>query len=105
MLQISLILFLNVYGGSLWKNTGFGKISFEKWKNESGYDGNSLIADPMFTDSESNNFSFKENSPAYTGMKTEVFIIVARLIRTASEFRITGIIKETYYGSRIQKAA
>lgn len=45
--------------------TGFGKISFEKWKRESGYDANSLITDPMFTDSESNDFSFKENSPAY----------------------------------------
>lgn len=45
--------------------TGFGKISFEKWKSESGYDANSLIVDPMFTDSESNDFSFKENSPAY----------------------------------------
>lgn len=34
-------------------------------KKESGCDANLLIADPMFTDSESNAFSFKENSPAY----------------------------------------
>ena len=37
----------------------------KKRKSESGCDANSLIADPMFTDSESNDFSFKENSPAY----------------------------------------
>lgn len=37
----------------------------KKRKRESGCDANSLIAEPMFTDSESNDFSFKENSPAY----------------------------------------
>lgn len=43
---------------------GFGKKSYEKWIEKSGYDKNSLIADPLFKDAQNGDFTFMQNSPA-----------------------------------------
>jgi hypothetical protein len=39
------------------------RISFEQWKSETGFDSNSYVTDPMFTDPAKGDFSFKEDSP------------------------------------------
>lgn len=40
------------------------KISFDQWKLESGLDGNSRVADPMFVDPEGGDFRFKNPANA-----------------------------------------
>lgn len=44
--------------------SGFGKRSFEEWIKNSGYDKNSIIADPMFRNVSEGDYTFMEGSPA-----------------------------------------
>ena len=44
----------------LWSET----LTFEEWQEQSGLDANSLVADPMFTDPENGDFSFRDPANA-----------------------------------------
>jgi hypothetical protein len=41
----------------------YDRIDFEQWQSETGFDGNSYVTDPMFTNPEEGDFSFKSGSP------------------------------------------
>jgi hypothetical protein len=54
----------NLYwrGGTGTLNTLLG-LSFDTWRNETGHDGHSLVADPSFVDAAAGDFHFRSDSP------------------------------------------